>query len=101
MDEAYRDKVRARAYAIWEREGCPDGRADAHWAMAEDELQREERRGSQSRCCLVGLAGCQGRSEGRAVAGLIMHKEIMQYVGGAKDIPAIAEPTWSSISARW
>ena len=44
MDEAYRDKVRARAYAIWEREGRPDGRADSHWAMAEDELQREERR---------------------------------------------------------
>jgi hypothetical protein len=44
MDEAYRDRVRARAYAFWEREGRPDGRADAHWAMAEDELQREERR---------------------------------------------------------
>ena len=44
MDEAYRDKVRARAYAIWEREGRPDGRADAYWNMAEDELQREERR---------------------------------------------------------
>ena len=44
MDEAYRGKVRARAYAIWEREGRPDGRADAYWNMAEDELQREERR---------------------------------------------------------
>ena len=44
MDEAYRDKVRARAYAIWEREGRPDGRTDAYWNMAEDELQREERR---------------------------------------------------------
>ena len=42
MDEAYRDKVRARAYAIWEREGRPDGRANPHWRMAEEELQREE-----------------------------------------------------------
>ena len=31
--------VGRRAYAIWEREGWPDGEADRHWAMAERELQ--------------------------------------------------------------
>jgi hypothetical protein len=33
--------VRERAQAIWQREGCPDGDADRHWAMAETELQAE------------------------------------------------------------
>jgi len=28
-----------RAYAIWKREGQPDGQADRHWSMAEQELQ--------------------------------------------------------------
>ena len=31
--------VRRRAYAIWNREGQPDGQADRHWSMAEQELQ--------------------------------------------------------------
>ena len=26
MDAAWEEKVRERAYAIWERQGCPDGR---------------------------------------------------------------------------
>ena len=40
MDE---DRIRDRAYAIWEREGCPDGRHDAHWEQARRELLDEER----------------------------------------------------------
>lgn len=32
------DMIRARAHHIWEREGCPDGRADDHWQMARSEL---------------------------------------------------------------
>jgi hypothetical protein len=39
MDEAWRQKVRERAYAIWEREGCPEGQAERHWLMAEQELR--------------------------------------------------------------
>jgi DNA-binding LytR/AlgR family response regulator len=31
--------VRRRAYAIWEREGRPEGEADRHWSMARKELQ--------------------------------------------------------------
>ena len=33
--------IRERAYAIWEREGRPNGRADAHWFQAVRELQAE------------------------------------------------------------
>jgi Protein of unknown function (DUF2934) len=40
-DPAWWDEVRARAYALWEREGRPEGRAEAHWAEAEAELLAE------------------------------------------------------------
>jgi hypothetical protein len=41
MDAAWEEKVRERAYAIWERQGCPDGRAEQFWLMAEEELLAE------------------------------------------------------------
>ena len=34
-------QVRERAHAIWEREGRPEGRAEHHWAQAEEELRAE------------------------------------------------------------
>lgn len=33
------ERIRARAHAIWEEEGRPDGRADEHWAMATREVE--------------------------------------------------------------
>jgi hypothetical protein len=32
------EKVRQRAYEIWDREGRQDGRAEEHWAQAEREI---------------------------------------------------------------
>lgn len=32
------DRIRERAYRLWEAEGCPDGCADRHWQQAEAEL---------------------------------------------------------------
>ena len=34
-------RVRELAYAIWEREGRPDGDAGRHWGLAEEELRAE------------------------------------------------------------
>ena len=34
-------RIRERAYHIWEREGRPVGRADAHWHAAKLELSTE------------------------------------------------------------
>lgn len=34
-------RVRERAYEIWEREGRPEGKADAHWRQAEAEIAAE------------------------------------------------------------
>lgn len=39
--EATEDRVRARAHAIWEAAGRPDGEAEAHWHAARRELERD------------------------------------------------------------
>jgi Protein of unknown function (DUF2934) len=41
MDEAWQQRVRERAYAIWQREGNPDGAPEQFWLMAEEELLAE------------------------------------------------------------
>ncbi|HLY57995.1 MAG TPA: DUF2934 domain-containing protein [Stellaceae bacterium] len=35
-------RIRHRARQHWAREGCPEGRADAHWAQAKEEIALEE-----------------------------------------------------------
>ena len=35
-------RIRQRAHAIWEHEGRPDGRADAHWELASEEIAIED-----------------------------------------------------------
>lgn len=42
MDGDREDRTRARAHAIWEREGRPNGSHDAHWREAERELAAED-----------------------------------------------------------
>jgi hypothetical protein len=34
--------ISARAYAIWEQAGCPDGTALDNWLQAEAEISRKE-----------------------------------------------------------
>ena len=38
----YDEKVRARAYKIWEEEGHPDGRDEIHWEMARELVAIED-----------------------------------------------------------
>jgi hypothetical protein len=35
-------RVRARAYALWEKDGRPDGRSDEYWQQARSEVEAEE-----------------------------------------------------------
>lgn len=42
MRNAREDRVRERAYALWENEGRPDGRADAIWGQAEREIDSDD-----------------------------------------------------------
>jgi hypothetical protein len=43
VDGGWEDKVRLRAYALWEGEGQPEGGAERHWAEAEEELRAQQR----------------------------------------------------------
>ena len=44
MQNQRNEKVRERAYQIWEREGRQDGRAEEHWSKAEQELAESQAR---------------------------------------------------------
>ena len=36
------ERVKRRAYEIWQREGCPEGREADHWALAKEEIAIED-----------------------------------------------------------
>ena len=42
MDSDKDEKIRRRAYEIWQREGSPEGRSDEHWSQAARELEDED-----------------------------------------------------------
>ncbi|QLH40967.1 MAG: DUF2934 domain-containing protein [Defluviicoccus sp.] len=42
MPNENQSKIEQRACEIWEREGHPEGRAEAHWVLAEEEIAHEE-----------------------------------------------------------
>ena len=41
MSHDQHSKIEHRARAIWEREGRPEGHAEAHWQRAQEEIARE------------------------------------------------------------
>jgi hypothetical protein len=41
-NEDFEQRVRERAYALWEAEGQPEGRAEEFWDRARRELEHEE-----------------------------------------------------------
>ena len=38
----FEERVRERAYRLWQQEGCPEGRADVHWDQACELVAIEE-----------------------------------------------------------
>ena len=36
------DRIRTRAYMLWERDGRPDGHDLAHWVKAKEEIEAED-----------------------------------------------------------
>lgn len=42
MEAEREDKIRARAYQLWEEEGRPEGCAEQHWYTARESLAVEE-----------------------------------------------------------
>ena len=41
LSDVLENIIRHRSYLIWQREGCPDGRAMDHWIRAETEIHVE------------------------------------------------------------
>ncbi|MBX9759997.1 MAG: DUF2934 domain-containing protein [Beijerinckiaceae bacterium] len=41
-DREHEERVRARAYKLWQEEGCPEGRAETHWDKASELVAIEE-----------------------------------------------------------
>ena len=46
MAEDREQRIRLRAYTIWEREGRPEGREQEHWEQARREIEAEDRAGA-------------------------------------------------------
>jgi hypothetical protein len=44
MNTAIEERIRTRAYELWEAEGRPEGREVDHWLRAAQELAREKGR---------------------------------------------------------
>ncbi|WP_341213783.1 DUF2934 domain-containing protein [uncultured Limimaricola sp.] len=42
MSTTPEDRIRQRAYELWEREGCPVDRSEAHWRQAAQEINDED-----------------------------------------------------------
>ncbi|WP_322787264.1 DUF2934 domain-containing protein [Paraburkholderia heleia] len=41
MNEQREERVRRRAYQLWEDDGAPEGRADEYWSRAEKQIAAE------------------------------------------------------------
>lgn len=46
-DQKEQDRIRRRAYELWEREGSPDGRAEEFWQRAIESLDTESSQGTE------------------------------------------------------
>jgi hypothetical protein len=42
MADDFEERVRARAFHLWQEEGCPEGRADVHWDKAQELVAIED-----------------------------------------------------------
>jgi hypothetical protein len=74
-DDEWQQKVRERAYAIWEREGRPEGGAEQHWAQAVEELRAEEQG-------QAGTPGAETAASPASTAGTETWTETSGSVGG-------------------
>jgi hypothetical protein len=76
MSEDAESRTRLRAYAIWEREGRPEGRHIAHWFLAQREIQRETAKAPAS----GGISGGESPAEQEQQAPSSPHPAIFQSV---------------------
>jgi hypothetical protein len=59
MDD-FEERVRRRAYRMWQEEGCPEGRADVHWDRARELVAIEDNHKLALRPIATGTGGPTG-----------------------------------------
>ena len=85
-----KQRIRERAYELWEREGCPQGRHIDHWVQAERETQ-------------TGSAGLDRPGEGFGASGGLGSTDTLAGVkgkgGSARDTQAPGERSAGAMGA--
>jgi hypothetical protein len=57
MTDPRERRITARAFELWQREGCLEGRSLSHWLQAEKEVDEEaDESAAEDRTEVVGLA---------------------------------------------
>ncbi|WMY06653.1 DUF2934 domain-containing protein [Paraburkholderia phenoliruptrix] len=72
------DRIRKRAYELWESDGSPEGRADDYWARAEAQIEAEGESGDAEPAVASDQSG-----KGRRAAEAIGDDEAAQAAGNA------------------
>jgi len=67
MNGDQEERIRARAHAIWEGEGRPEGREHEHWEQARRELEGED--GGEQLAGATNAAGAGGLATGLQPGG--------------------------------
>ena len=76
MDKEAEDRVRNRAYEIWEREGCPNGLDREHWDKAIKELSY------LAAAVATGPTAKSGVKKGARLAGVAKNPELRSPTQG-------------------
>lgn len=70
MADDLEQRIRERAYEIWENEGCPEGRGDEHWRQACAEYREaQEEAGAEQRGSLSEARGPAGERPPTGIGG--------------------------------
>ena len=89
MEQGREERVRARAYEIWEREGRTEGSHEAHWQQAERELEGERAGAPDTSGQSEGSRGSAASTEGdEAVVKVLLDKgaEVNAQGGSGVDL---------------
>jgi len=74
------ERVRSKAYEIWESEGRPDGRALDHWLQAETEVQSDRSSGPAQGKPAQGVdAGSANEGEGSRTAAADYNRRTRKF----------------------
>ena len=92
--ENIEDRIRRRAYEIWEQEGRPDGREVDHWLRAAREIAEEEGRGADQAAPAAGepVPGAGGEP----VAGARKPAARARKTGAKEPAAQLAQPAASA-----